>query len=338
MTGHISDTLKDLGFPAERIEKMRENARSWAERLAYQKNPQPSPSPIGTISFPPPHVSAKQTNRTTKQKPSSPSVITALPYWADNKRGMPNTLARSSLFRIGNNKQKRLLFPADNPITLASYKNFSLSYCGEELRQDDLDLWLQIVHLYRLRSPEQDLAEFTAHSMLRQLEWPTSKNGYQRLRATMRRLKNGVVQISENGKVDLYHLLDTVSWFENEAAQRVNAIRIRLAPKIINLFSPHAYTQMDWDQRRRLSPMAKWVHAFYSTHGSVHGAPKPYPLKLTTLHSLCGSSCQNLTLFRYSFTRALEENVQVGFFKSYRIDDHYLVHVDRALPDNVGVA
>jgi hypothetical protein len=51
------------------------------------------------------------------------------------------------------------------------------------------------------------------------------------------------------------------------------------------LFGRDGWTQVDWNIRSLLRgyPLAQWLHGFYSTHAA------PYPLKVGTLHRLCGS-------------------------------------------------
>jgi hypothetical protein len=51
------------------------------------------------------------------------------------------------------------------------------------------------------------------------------------------------------------------------------------------MFGRDGWTQIDWSIRQNLRghPLAQWLHGFYSTHA------QPYPLKIETLHKLCGS-------------------------------------------------
>jgi len=58
-----------------------------------------------------------------------------------------------------------------------------------------------------------------------------------------------------------------------------------LNPRMTVLFGRDGWTQIDWSIRQVLRgyPLAQWLHGFYSTHA------KPYPLKIETLHKLCGS-------------------------------------------------
>lgn len=261
-----------------------------------------------------------------KQTVASPvkSNTVPLPIWHHNRRGIPNHFARSSLFRVGNGNQKRQFFPAKTPIKLSSFKGYVIAYCGEELRQDDLDLWLQICHLSRL--PRADaFVEFTGYSMLQSLGWGDGVLSYRRLRAMLRRLKGGVIQITDVKKrtVDLYNLLDESSWDEGDTESAVEKIRVRLHPRIVGLFGSRSYTQLDWAQRLLLPPLGKWLHAFYSTHAV------PYPLKVASLSALSGSTNKNLYRYEASLRLALDALVRVGFLDAYHIDAAHLVTVKR---------
>ena len=64
-----------------------------------------------------------------------------LPIWNDDKRGAPNEIVRSALFNARNKNQKRGYL---KNIEIAIIGDGSIKYTGEELRQDDETVWLQI--------------------------------------------------------------------------------------------------------------------------------------------------------------------------------------------------
>lgn len=90
---------------------------------------------------------------------------TQLPLWERSQRGMPNAFARSALFNCNKASGKRQDYK-NYPV--ASLAGAEITYTGEELRQDDADVFLEICHLAR-ETPLGDRVEFTAYSMLKAL-------------------------------------------------------------------------------------------------------------------------------------------------------------------------
>lgn len=102
-----------------------------------------------------------------------------MPLWPSGKRAVPNELARSALFTSSRQREPRAQIDGSAPIV--SQAGFELRYSGQELRQDDLDLWLQVVDM----SQGTDLVhhvEFTGATMLTLLGWGLGEASYQRLR------------------------------------------------------------------------------------------------------------------------------------------------------------
>ena len=54
--------------------------------------------------------------------------------------------------------------------------------------------------------------------------------------------------------------------------------------------------------RRELDaqPLAQWLHGFYASHAA------PYPMRVETLHRLCGSEANELWKFAQTLRKALE--------------------------------
>ena len=73
-------------------------------------------------------------------------------------------------------------------------------------------------------------------------------------------------------------------------------------------------------------PLAQWLHGFYASHA------RPYPLRVETLHQLCGSEAKRLTDFKVDLRRSLEAVLEACAAHdedfSYAIQGD-LVHVER---------
>lgn len=265
------------------------------------------------------NIQANIKNRQRKAVASSGPI--QLPLWSEKVRGLPNDLARSSLFRVGGKKEPRLQFRRHQ---IATIEGVSISLTGEELRQDDLDCFLQCIHLAR-QAPLGDHIDVSGHSLLKALNWDTSKKGYVRLKTCIERLQEASITLEAEEGTRGYkgQLLRKIAWenTENQGAKW----RIYFEREIIHLFGPTNYSLIEWEQRLALSHLSKWLHGFWLTHA------QPFPYKVETLRTLCGTKIQQLSQFRRKLKEALEELTGAGFLESWRIDARTdLVHVVRS--------
>ncbi len=266
------------------------------------------------------HRSAEKTEAESSSTPRSAKVL-QLPIWSDERRGVPNDLVRSALFSIANRRAKRAYL---RNAEIAALGSIVVRYTGEQLTQLDEDVFLQIVHMARL-SPLGDSVEFTAHGMLKSLGWTTDGRAYDRLRESIQRLKATGLEVHNQKNGYSGSMIRDFAWQEMDGKSS-RTWKVRLEPRIIALFGLTSYSQIDWEQRLQLSgPLAKWLHSFYYTHR------EPLPMKVATLHRLCGSTAKQMFKFRQNLREALGELQSVGFLESWRIvADSDLVQVRRA--------
>ncbi|MBK1724428.1 plasmid replication initiator TrfA [Thiocystis violacea] len=251
----------------------------------------------------------------------SPNVV-QLPLWPDIQRGVPNHLVRGALFTIGNHRTPRAYRKG---MLIDTLNGVEIIYTGEELRQSDEDVFLQVVHLGRL-CPLGAPIMFTAHSLLKALCWPSNSRSYLRLRESLARLQASALEVrTQNGGYSGSLIRDFVWKNDNDTGESDRHWIVRLEPRIAALFDHMSYTQIDWEQRLKLGVLAKWLHAFYYTHRT------PYALKTETIRRLSGSTTRDLSKFRQLLRKALAELVEVGFLRSQSICIQTdLVYVQRA--------
>lgn len=246
-----------------------------------------------------------------------------LPIWPQTQRGMPNALARSALFAVGNIRtgERQML----RRHLIASLDGIRIEYTGDELRQDDADVWMQITHLARLH-PLGVEVEFVAHAMLRELGWQTNAASYERLRNCLDRLKATSLTISlENGTRGYSGSLIRLFSWRDDHGEAMRRWRILLEKPIADLFGANEYTRLDWALRLQLPPLAKWLHLFYLGH------TVPYRYKVETLQRLCGSKQKYLRNFRADLRRALDTLIEARFLREASICARTdLVAVERA--------
>ena len=264
---------------------------------------------------------AEEMQRLSREREAAKEAakIVYLPAWPEMRRASPNEIVRSALFNVRNRNVKRRDFK-DEPI--AVFGDATITYRGEELRQDDLDVWLQLLHLAR-QQPLGEWVEFTAYGMLKALGWPNTGPNYQRLRACLSRLQATALRI-QSRRLGRWMILSLVKECrrtdENGQSGRW---RVQVCKEMCQLFAEPFCTLLGWDQRKTLGPLAKWLHAFYASHA------EPYPLKTTTIQAACGSDTQSTRKFRQLLKAALDELKTVGFLKNWWVMKE-LVYVERA--------
>jgi TrfA protein len=232
--------------------------------------------------------------------------VIQLPLWHELERGTPNSFLRSALFSAIQSKDRQYL----KEVTLASSKDVSLKFTGEQLNQEDLTVWEALVHLART-SPLGNICNFTAHGLLKSLELHTGGAEHRRLHSTIIRLAGAVVEIKHEGKQYFGTLIQ--SGVKDELTKHY---AIRLSPELIRLYGETQWTALNWNQRLQLrsKSLAQALHGYYSSHN------RPYPVKLVTLQLYTGSQNSDSRSFKRQVNRALKELLDVGFLDNYHLD------------------
>jgi len=87
---------------------------------------------------------------------------------------------------------------------------------------------------------------------------------------------------------------------------------IKIDEEILKLFGAATYTRIAWEQRLKLKlPLEQWLHSFYFTH------KKPFPMKVETIHKLCGSTNKTLRSFRQKLNKALDNLEAEKFIEKF---------------------
>jgi hypothetical protein len=246
--------------------------------------------------------------------------ISQLPLWEGALRCVPNELLRSALFNARNRKQPRADLKNQE---IAVLFDGSITYRGEELRQDDETVWLQLLHLAK-EQPLGQTIEFTPYSFLKAIRWPTDKNSYARLRECLDRMQATALGVYSKRLGDGVSLsmLPVFSWHD-ENKQTLKKYRVQVAPQLVELFGTDHFTRIEWDQRLALPVgIATWLHGYFATH------KEPYPVKLSTIKRGAGFTTGDPSRVRQLVEAALKELEKVGFLESSEIDGD-LVRVKR---------
>ncbi|WP_186156482.1 plasmid replication initiator TrfA [Burkholderia gladioli] len=279
--------------------------------------------------------SVQERARLMEEKNVTNGQLRLFPGWGNDTRGMSKSLARSALFAVRDKRAERERY--DNAV-IASIEGLEIRYSGEELRQDDHDVFMQLCHLAR----DEHIGEAVHISGLQALEglkWGRSQEDYDRLRACYKRLLEGTIYVTKTdadraGKVKRKtqmfgsHLFTSVAAeVEGDSIESLSARwTIKLNKELARIMNGNEMTLIRWAADKKLTPLAKWLHRFYATH------EKPYDMKAETLHKLCGSRQASMAAFRQKLKGALQELQDAGLIKSFSMGPKpsYLVRVVNA--------
>ena len=250
-----------------------------------------------------------------EKKRQAATLERSLPAWPHEVRGVPNALLRSALFGISQERivhQKRTL--------IAAVEGYEVRFKGETFNQTDLDVLEAMLHL-ALPHPLGKRVEFSVYAFLKALGRGTSGKHHEEFKEQVMRLVTGGIEITDTKSRKTFMGTLVSKAFREEDTGRYVVI---FDNDMLNLYEG-GYSHVDWNQRTALgkSALAKWLHGFYSTHA------KPYPYKVETLHTLCGSSDKSLRSFRQKLKKALEDLISVGAILGWSINDDDLVTIER---------
>lgn len=248
-----------------------------------------------------------------------------LMIWPDGDRAVPNALARSSLFnvdRVRAGGERAYL----KQVTIASDDCVSVKYTGEQLRTDDEDVWLQLVHMSR-----DDLAQelqFTCRSMLNAIGWSSNSTNRERLKRTIYRLLGAQLIVEGPREGYASSLVHSFHWKDKSAELR--EWKVTLNRDLAKLFAMTYRTRIDWETRLSLSPIGKRLHEYVLSHRV------PWPISLEHLREMCGSRAE-LKEWRRLVQAAMDSLVQAGAISSFLIANGFMTW-KRKGDDLVGVS
>src|SRR3990167_9816790 len=208
-----------------------------------------------------------------------------IPHIPHDKRIIPNDMIRSSLFTIANHNSERTYLKNKK---ISSFLSTDIIYTGEELRQDDEDVWLKLIYLAS-QSQENEIS-FKPYSFLTQIGWAGRTQYRDRLKASLIRMSATTLEIYNHHfeKGIGLSLIRKFEWYTDDA--QLSYWTVWLEPEVVKLYSElgKMYSKIHWEQRKKLKPLAKWLHAFYSSHA------EPEPVHIDRLMELCGSKMKSL--------------------------------------------
>ena len=264
-----------------------------------------------------------------------------LTLWRNEERGIPNELVRCALFPAKNRKEKREMYKASAPLTVPILGGGQVLYFGEELRQDDETVWMQLVHLSK--EARSEWVSFSPHSFIQSIGWAVKKDSYSRLLASIRRLSGGGVEVYSQrfDRGMKTQLIRTYEYSQGEATPW----RVKVFDRedgLLFLFDK-LYSRVDWATRLSLPDgIATWLHGFFSSH------KESYDHKIETLAKGSGlklhdaedeflnaadrlaKTKERMREAKKAIVRGLEALKDSGFLVDFEVSRKNLVKVRRA--------
>jgi len=247
--------------------------------------------------------------REAKPPAPPPNNVVQLPLWPDAVRAVPNSF-------LG----RRRYLEAEQ---IAAVDGIEVRYTGQRLDQGDLDVWEALLHAVR----DQDLGSecrVTSYALLKLMGKTDTGKNRKTLLTRIERLRANAIRLKQGHHVYIGGLVDEA--YKDEETQEWVIV---LNPRLRALYGPDQFTQVEWAVRHELDgqQLAQWLHGFYASHA------KPFPIKIETLHQLCGSEAVLMSDFAKKLRKALgalaEASVAHRASFSYEIKDG-CVHVEKA--------
>lgn len=293
----IQDLAISLGMSGAAGSKPREGSTAEAfERLREASRSQQDLAPPGTA----------------QPKLARPKQQT-IPYWPDEKRPAIHAYVRSSLFSAAKGERR---YMRNEPVLLQSLPYFDLTFTGEELRQHEHQVLLQILHIARGQNLEQWIILPKRRQFVQAIGWHPNGDYYQRLDKAIERMQICRISITirrEDGVSERYHgpiILEIAERGEEEGG-----LAIKLNPAFANLLAPGQYSTVLVEKISGLNDLGQWLLWFMSSHRPSFRSN----FTVQQLHDLSGLDYKELRYFRRDLSKTLERMEGAGILKSHLI-------------------
>jgi hypothetical protein len=223
-----------------------------------------------------------------------------LPELSRTSYGMNADILCSALFGVAKGSERRVV---DGVMRLTrkhirqvfrTTNGATIEYRGEELRQSDLTVLLELLHLRAGMAASCEI-EFSPYTFCSQIGWSDSRADADRLKESLLRMRQSIVIVERDGAKG--GTVGFVSQFSWDGAKWTVTIDERIG----GLFSVKP-TYLIIAQRKALSQgLQTWLYGYVRANRCGWAVP------LETIHNACGSESKNMQEFARSVREALKK-------------------------------
>ena len=215
-----------------------------------------------------------------------------LPDIFEDKRVVPNSFLRGALFGVVK-KGKRAIVKDEKIFSMSHY---DISFSGEYLDQNDLELWDSLIYLAKNKMVDYEL-RITLYELRKFMGYTQTRRVYDTIIIRAKRLKFAMLEIKKDSINYWGSLIDDVLIDSKDDGKLV----IKFNKKLVTLFSDKDYTIISVDIRKKIgeNQLARWLYNFYESH------QEPLPFTIEFLKNLCRSEA-NIYKFKSMLKDALE--------------------------------
>ena len=147
---------------------------------------------------------------------------------------------------------------------------------------DDELVWQQVLE-YAKRTPIGEPITFTFYELCQDLGWSINGRYYTKAEECLSRLQATAMDFTSDrvGHLESVSLLHRFRVLDR--GKKTSRCQVLIDEEIVVLFAGDHYTKFIWEKYRKLSPTARRMFDYFSSHR------EPYPLKLETFRLMCGS-------------------------------------------------
>jgi len=250
-------------------------------------------------------------------------ISNAMPVWDDDKRAITNSIARSAVFAVVEKGTRVTLTEQRVPAP----SNYEITVTGEQLDEADRDVYLQAVHYFRGRGPNEEVRvqprDFL--SAIGRKDGLESRKWLWRSITKMAKMLLEITFTRNDRKIKFVGSLLAIASEETNGVP--GEIRMRLPLDILHLYNTDSTTLLS--MTRRLSLKGPGSQLAKSLQAKIYSHKEPFPMKLETLMEQCGAKSKRIVDFKKSLILALNLLVENQDIESYAISKNGMVEIQR---------
>ena len=285
------------------LKRLEQAQQKWQERQKEKGADSTTKKPATTAT----QTQTRQTSGGKKKERFGDKIVPL----KQHESAAPSVFVRSSLFSARHFRRKRRVLWGHEVYAAG---DVTIKFFGQELDQGDFDLLLVLVKLAKEQNPEFEHDEsaeqpddrihvrvvFTSYQALKTLGLRDNGQNREMLEERIGRLNRANFEIRTKNYVFMSGIINSA--FGDRRGDGPWAVQLSMP--LAEMLVPGEATKIDMRVRKRLGrkQLAKWLHAFYSSHR------EPYPIRVETLHRLSGTG-GTLKDFKRKLKTALDDVV-----------------------------